>query len=305
MCAGRDPAPLVAYPLPRVLVEDVGWDEGVENAQPLLFALRGLTARLSSRLAGRGEAAQNMVLTLLHDRSVVRLRGVAVDQKLCFELASPLWREDELRRVVSSRLERVALQAPVVGLRLEVPSITPALGRQLDLSRMMSGAGMSCRGAESLPIVLAELVADVGKQQVGVLRLVDAHRPEKKSRLVLPSLRKKAALRRKKRAPQQLSLRKANAKDAGFPDAPTRLLTRPIPLAAGLRPGATFSVGRGLYTIDRVAFEHRLDAIEWWSQKPAARDYLRLFLRSAAGVIEALVYVNRESGARFLQAIAD
>ena len=306
LCAGRDPAPLVAYPPPRVLTEAISWEEGVESSQPLLFALRGLVARLSGRLAGRGEAAQNMVLTLQHDRPVARLRGVATEHKLHFDLASPLWREAELRRVLSSRLERLELKAPVIGLELEVPSITPALGRQLDLSRMMSGASTSCRGAESLPVVLAELVADIGKSQVGVLRLVDAHRPEKKSRLAAPAKRlQRNPKRTQKRAPKQLSLRKASAKDAGFPDAPTRLLPRPLRIRAALRQGATFSVGRGLYTIDRVVFEHRLDAIEWWSAKPAARDYLRLWLRSAAGVVEALAYVDRESGARFLQAIAD
>jgi protein ImuB len=305
LCAGRDPAPLVAYPPPRVLTEAISWDEGVESAQPLLFALRGLVARLSGRLSGRGEAAQKVELTLQHDRPVARLRGVAMEQKLHFDLASPLWREVELRRVLSSRLERLELRAPVIGLTLEVPSITPALGRQLDLSRLMSGA-TSGSGAESLPVVLAELVADVGKQQVGVLRLVDAHRPEKKSRLAAPAKRLQARSKRtQKRAPKQLSLRKASAKDAGFPNAPTRLLPRPLPIRAALRPGATFAVGRGLYTIDRVIFEHRLDAVEWWSAKPAARDYWRLFLRSASGVVEALAYVDRESGARFLQAIAD
>ena len=157
-----------------------------------------------------------------------------------------------------------------------------------------------------MPVVLAELVADVGKSQVGMLRLCDAHRPEKKSRLVAPPRRFKPTSRRKpKRAPEQLSLRKAGvAKDAGFPEAPTRFLPKPVQLHAGLRPGVTFSVGRGLYTIERVAFEHRLDAVEWWSE-PSSRDYLRLWLRSAAGVVEALAYVDRESGARYLQAIAD
>jgi protein ImuB len=306
LCAGRDPAPLVAYPPPRVLTESISWEEGVESAQPLLFALRGLVARLSGRLSGRGEAAQSVVLTLEHDRSVARLRGADLVKKLHFDLASPLWREVELRRVLSSRLERLELSAPVIGLTLEVPSITPALGRQLDLSRMMTGASTSGQGAESLPVVLAELVADVGKQQVGVLRLVDAHRPEKKSRLAAAPRRAQTRPKRAvKRVPKQLSLRKASAKDAGFPDAPTRLLPRPLPIRAALRPGATFAIGSGLYTIDRVVFEHRLDAIEWWSAKPAARDYLRLFLRSASGVVEALAFVDRESGARFLQAIAD
>ncbi len=306
LCAGRDPAPLVAYPPPRVLTEAISWEEGVESAQPLLFALRGLVARLSGRLSGRGEAAQRIELTLQHDRPVARLRGVEIEQKLHFDLASPLWREVELRRVLSSRLERLELKAPVIGLVLDVPSITPALGRQLDLSRLMTGAATSSPGAESLPVVLAELVADVGKQQVGVLRLVDAHCPEKKSRLAAPAKRLPSrSKRRPKRLPKQLSLRKASAKDAGFPNAPTRLLPRPLPIRAALRPGATFSVGRGLYTIDSVVFEQRLDAVEWWSAKPAARDYWRLFLRSASGVVEALAYVDRESGARFLQAIAD
>jgi len=35
------------------------------------------------------------------------------------------------------------------------------------------------------------------------------------------------------------------------------------------------------------------------------RDYLRLWLKNPNGGLEALVYVERETGRRFLQAVAD
>jgi len=77
-----------------------------------------------------------------------------------------------------------------------------------------------------------------------------------------------------------------------------------VALEAALRPGATLSIDRRLYNIERVLFEERLDSVEWWS-RPVNRDYLRLLLRGSGGVLEALVYVERDSGKRFLQAIAD
>lgn len=310
LCEGHDSAPLRAYEPERVLVEQVGWEDAVVGLEPLLFALRGLVARMSARLAGRGEAAQALVVTLEHDRSVARLERVEPQHVLSFELAAPLWREDEMRRVILSRLERTKLEAPCIGVRLEVPSITPALGRQLDFSRVMSGVAATCRGAESLPVVVAELVADVGKNRVGVLKLTDSHRPEQKSMLG-PALERRRktkstiGARRNVRKASPRRSHEARSSDPRFPNAPTRLLPKPLLLAAALRPGVTLCIERRLYTIESVAFAWRLDAVEWWTRAPVERDYLRLVLRSTEGVVEALVYVDRNTGDRFLHAIGD
>ncbi len=290
LCEGRDDEPLAPHTPPAVLVEEASWDEPLDGREPLLFVLRGLASRLSARLAGRGEAAQELDLVIQCDRSIAELRGAPDTLRLHFDLATPLWREEEIRRVVASRLDRTKLAAPSLGLRLEAPSITSAVARQLELSRVSGGVLAGSKGLEGLPVLLAELASDIGKERVGKLAVVDSHRPELCSVLV-PALETK-------RAP-----RKASGMTIA-PRAPLRILPSPVPVDAPLCEGAMLGIDRRLYSIKRVAFERRLDNVEWWTH-PVARDYLRLWLESAEGGLEVLAYVDRHSGKRFVHAIAD
>src|SRR4029077_3227461 len=82
-----------------------------------------------------------------------------------------------------------------------------------------------------------------------------------------------------------------------LPSPPTRLLPTPVELSSVISAGSTLVLGHTLYTIDRLRFEQRLDAVEWWS-RPVARDYLRLWLTSETGGLQALVYVDRHSRPR-------
>jgi protein ImuB len=288
LCAGIDPAPLVPYEPPRVLVEELSFDDPVEGLEPLLFALRRLSSRLSARLTGRGEAAGELVLRLEHDRAVVRLRELPAWAELRFELAEPLGHEDKLFRVLKTRLERHQLLAPTVRLVLEVPTITRAPERQLDLSRVY--AGLPGQKMDALPVLLGELVADLGPERVGVLRTVDTHRPEGQSELKSALFATETARRGSPRPPVT---------------TPTRLLAHPIPLGTALRVGAPLRLEERVYAIERIAFEERLEGVEWWSNAATSRDYFRVWLRGSEGVIEALAYLEKPSGARFLQAIVD
>jgi protein ImuB len=78
-----------------------------------------------------------------------------------------------------------------------------------------------------------------------------------------------------------------------------------VPIRVALRAGASLFLGSRAYVIERIAFERRLEAVEWWSRTPASRDYFRLLLRGSQGAAEALVYVDRNTKERFLQAIYD
>jgi protein ImuB len=313
LCAGQDNAPLVAYQPPRTLEEESTWDDAVNGTEPLGFVLRGLAARISARLCARGEAAEVLDVTLLHDGVIARFRGVPSQTVLHFKLSQPLHREAELRRIVASRLERLKLEAPSVGMKLTVPRLAPMVQRQLSLSELMSGDTTS--GEEDLPLVLAELTADIGEDCVGVLSLVDAHRPEAQSTLAaaLPkeqaSNKRKAKRHKAQHAPSQHAPRSSLRKTeppiwSRLPSPPTRLLPTPLELSSVISAGSTLVLGHTLYTIERLRFEQRLDAVEWWS-RPVARDYLRLWLTSESGGLEALVYVDRHSGRRFLQAVGD
>ncbi len=75
LCAGRDRAPLVAFAPERTITERSAWDEPVTGTEPLSFVLGGLVSRVSARLTGRGEAAQSLVLTIVHDPAIARFRG--------------------------------------------------------------------------------------------------------------------------------------------------------------------------------------------------------------------------------------
>lgn len=306
LCEGRDRTPLVPYAPPRILLEENIWDEPVSGSEPLLFALRGLVARLSARLCGRGEAVQKLTLTIEHDRSIACMQNADPSTVLRFKLASPLWREEELRRVITSRIERTKLKAPSIGLRLETPGIVAATARQLDLSQVSGGVTSSCKGEDELPVLLAELYADIGQENVGVLQVLDAHRPEAKSALFPVELDSQGVARERPKAIlRSARLRKAPAFQWQSAHAPTRLLPQPVQLDAALRVGATVAIDFRMYTIEKLAFEQRLDAVEWWTHRPIARDYVRLWLKGPDGGLEALVFVNRENGARFLQGVAD
>jgi protein ImuB len=302
--AGRDSTPLVPYTPPRVLCEETSWDDPSPGIEPLLFVLRGLSSRLGARLSGRGEAARALRLEIVADSGLARFRGAPRSTRLDFALPKPLWKAEELNRIVASKLERVELGAPSVGLRLEVTELTEAQPRQLELG--LWGASAS-EALDELPNVLAELAADLGEAQVGVLRAVDSHRPELASELV-PALGDRAgrdAHSKKKRTRRLQSLRVVKSEGApALVHRLKRLLPEPIAIEAPLRLGATLALERRLYTIESLRFEQRLEAVEWWTG-PINRDYVRVGLRGAEGVLEGLVYVDRESGKRYWQGVAD
>jgi protein ImuB len=302
LAEGRDESPLVAYVPPAMPKEETTWEAPVDGVEALLFVLRGLVSRLGARLEGRGEAVQALSLVLRHDRSVARLEGVPSDTTLHFDLSSPLWRAEELFRVIASRLNRARFGAPTVGMSLEAHAVTRALALQLSLSRYAAGlGGSSAKGPETLPVVLAELTADLGKDKVGILKLEGSHKPESKSRLAPVSPDVLAPKMFKNRARNA----SADALSASLLHAPTRLFPRPVPLDSPIRPGATLLLDHRRYSIERIAFDRRLESVEWWTDAPVARDYLRLWLRGSAGGMEAIVYVERGSGVRMLQGICD
>ena len=164
-----------------------------------------------------------------------------------------------------------------------------------------------------IPVLIAELVAELGEDKVGTLKLVDSHRPEAKSILTPATVDASPALsagragtkKSKARLARLAPLAKAEPSFAELPGAPTRLLTEPCELHGPLRVGVSVAIDRSLYTIEHLRFEQRLDAVEWWGTAPVARDYVRLWLQGSSGGFEAVAYVDRCSGRRFLHALAD
>jgi len=259
----------------------------VTGNEPLLFVLGGLVSRVSGRLTGRGEAAHSLVLTISYDPAIARFRGEKSEQVLRFKLSAPLHRADEMRRVLSARLARTKLGAPSLGI---------TVGSAAD---------------DEIPVLVAELVAELGEDKVGTLKLVDSHRPEAKSKLGPVALGSSGASGRQSRSPRlsrlsRLSrLARAEPTFAELPGAPTRLLSEPCELHGPLRAGVSVAIDRSLYTIEHLRFEQRLDAVEWWGHAPVTRDYVRLWLQGSSGGFEAVAFVDRGSGRRYLHALAD
>jgi len=295
LCEGRDTAPLVAYTPERTVIESSAWDEPVTGSEPLLFVLGGLVSRVSARLTGRGEAAQSLLLTVLHDPGIARFRGEKTEHTLRFKLAAPLHRADEIRRILSARVGRLKLAAPSLGLRLEVQKLVPAVSRQLELSQVLAGITVSAAADDEIPVLIAELASEIGEEKVGTLKLVDSHRPEAKSQLGQAQVT----------LPKNAQLRKTEPSFAELPGAPTRFLSEPCELHAPLRVGVSLAIERSLYTIEHLRFEQRLEGVEWWGRAPVTRDYVRLWLQGAAGGFEAVAYVDRNTGRRYLHAVAD
>ncbi|MBN1607951.1 MAG: DNA polymerase Y family protein [Polyangiaceae bacterium] len=353
LCQGIDRDALVRYELPESVVEETRWEEPVAGLEPLLFVLRGLVARLSARLAGRGQAAQRLRWVIQCDRAVAAINGQPPEIILEFTLAAALWREQELLRVLRVRLEALRLAAPSLGMKLEVTSLTEAFARQLDLLRA-AGQGAGLGDEATLSVLLSELEADLGRDRVGTFRLLDAHRPEAKCALFPVSgeqLKETGPRRLSALSPRQSTeqttrwlAQTGGVAQSGASKAPslqqtrgtktdphgvrptasgvaggvrktlpavaehpttTRLLPRAVRVETPLEPGALLNIGQRMYCIEKVAFERRLEAVEWWTPAPVARDYLRLLLASSSGKLEALVFVDQRTNQRYLHGIAD
>jgi protein ImuB len=191
---GRDDGVLDAYVPEELPFEEQGWDFPLESVEPLLFVLKGLCARLGSRLEGRGQAAQELLLTVEYDKPIAALRRNERDRapderqipcgdclEIPFKLASPLAHAEALERIVRSRLQRETLFAPAIALRLRITAITESHQWQQSLN-VEGGLGSTLSNdPRTLAVLIAELSADLGVEAVGRLEAHDSHLLEKSS----------------------------------------------------------------------------------------------------------------------------
>jgi protein ImuB len=352
---GRDRTPLVPYEAPRAIVEDLAWDEPVAGSEALLFVLRGLLGRVAARLVGRGEATTRLVVRLGLDKGMLRCRqaeqreknpeitesiderALEATQELSFVFPVPIAQANELLRAVHTRVERLTLAdaggdarlaAPVLSIAVVADKIVPAARVQLDLSRDTTVS------AEALPVLLAELAADLGEDKIGKLSIEPSHLIEERSRLV-PFLPDPAAKRALAKKVKQLSLLE---EDDDFIAPPTRLLRSPLPVVGNLTVGSFVTLVRekprvaksgprggekagraeraekvaipASFTVKRVQVTERIEDAAWWTGKPRSRDYAVAYLdgdgsdargaggtgAGAGGGVEALVVRDRRTG---------
>ncbi len=278
LIAGRDDVPLHSYQPTRRIVESTSFEHEIKNTEPLMFVLRGLASRAISRLAARGEACTRTKIQLGFDRSVIELENrnnpqpLAHTLELTLELPVPLSRESELLRALSARLERTVLDAPVVSLTLVLDDLTEQNRPQLELG---GAAGVD---PSALPILLAELNAQLGSERVGVLEVVDDHRPEARSKLIPVAIELLSSNTGKRQhrehAPSLLD------RESPESELPTRILPKPVPIPAPSR-GALLMIDKRTFTVHGLRHCERLDQVQWWSPDPLNRDYARVRMSSA------------------------
>ena len=274
---GQDPTPLRAYEPPDTLCEEASWDEGIEQQSALLFVAKRLAERLSARLQGRGQALRALELSIQLDRSIARLRGVEEVLHTRLELPAPIDRSEDLLRTIRARLERVDLNAPALGMRLEAALIVRAPRVQLDLSRDVTAS------PDALPVLLAEMSAEIGAEHFGTLSLVDTHRPEARGRL-------RPVLTTTGHTPP------ANS-EPGWGASVTRVLPSPLSLGYGRAVVGRIIVCGSLppLEVQSVTFDARLDGIEWWTATPLHRDYLQAWLQCGPTGATAWLYQDRRT----------
>ena len=184
---------------------------------------------------------------------------------------------------------------------------------------------------------MAELSADIGEDAVGLLETHDSHLLEKSSRFV-------PIHQRMDEGPAPSSRLAVGSPTHELPAAidrhPTRLVS-PIEFKAPLREKEIVVLDRRAFVIEAIAFEERLEAVEWWAHAPVSRDYFRLWLASLSPTssvssrspssllsgsspafgasaltasshlrgrsegMEVLIYLNRDDGKKYVQGLYD
>lgn len=155
-----DPIPIEAT-RETTLEEELELEAPLERLEPLAFALRGLLARLATRLEVRGLACGVLALELGLSSGGREARRVG--------LAAPTSDPRTLLRLICLALETHPPQAAVERVRLATSGV-PARTDQLDLFRP-AGPAPALLGR-----TLAELEAICGPGRVGAPVLPDSHR---------------------------------------------------------------------------------------------------------------------------------
>lgn len=181
---GADVSPLDPYRPPQTPVERVDLEYGIEGGEALLFVVKMLGARMSTRLEGRALGATEMDLTFeLDDAARNRAKKKRSRVTRTITLAAPIRSEAEIFSVLRARIEaaerrRETFEAPILAVELASTKLARMPSRELDL------LARETSGARALPLLIAELSADLGKECVGILSLENTHRAEARVKLV-------------------------------------------------------------------------------------------------------------------------
>jgi protein ImuB len=236
---GEDQLPLDAWRPLEVPEERIEFEWGVTSVEALVFVMKTLCDRLSSRLEGRAMAATRVEIVFGLDRALCK--DASSTSAVEVVLPAPIARASDLFAVVRVRLERHSLAAPVLAVTLRAPDLARISTRTLDL------LSPEPKAQRALPRLVAELAADFGEASVGTLAIADTWGPGDRT-LLLPF----GALRPEPRHPLVTSSLE-----------PSRLVS-PVRLSC-----------ESLADAVRLS---RVEAVEWWRRGAERRDLFAVFL---------------------------
>jgi len=153
------------YRPPDRFAHRIEFDSSLEAWPPLLFPLRRLCGELELFLTARDGGVQRCELVLEHEERAAT--------RIPVELLAPQREARTLHELLRSRLERVALAAPVSGIALIAKDLPPLCPRHKDLFESKREQQLDW------PELAERLRAHLGDATVRQLAMVAEHRPER------------------------------------------------------------------------------------------------------------------------------
>jgi protein ImuB len=257
--AGRIPDPRLSHVPPARYRARQELPAEAEAAEAILFPLRRLLSEMEGYLRGRGAGVQELDLHLLHGRRS--------QTRLALSFATPEREAEFILSIAREKLGRLALAAPVIGLRLFADRLLPFTPRE---GTWLPGREERAVGRARL---IERLAARLGPNRVFGISLADDHRPERGWRFP-PAATPRAAF------------------DGGA--RPAWLLDRPQRLVAG-SAGPTLQGALRL-----IAGPERIET-GWWDGEPVSRDYF--VAANPAGETVWIYRERRDPGAWYLHGV--
>ncbi len=257
---GRCSAPRRAFVRLERFRERCDLEAEIDSVVLLDHALAAMVGRCAAFLIRRQVGVQRLELRLQHrtaplTRVTLGFAGVTADER-------------RLREVLTQRLTRLELVAPVRRIELLSGRLQPLSAASLQL---LTGSG-AAQGRDTAALLVERLRARLGERAVYGVSAIAEHRPE-------------AAWRRV----QQLRLAAASA--AGGVSLPVPRLPRPVWLLDAPRPLARpWDLEQGPERIESG----------WWDGKDVRRDYY--VMRQSCG-IRLWVFQERQSGDWYLHGV--
>ena len=236
--------PVQAYHSAPTFCSDLDCTYAIENKQALLPGVETLLERLCLFLHKRELAAMHLHIALVHEqqgRTEVEIM-----------LRQPSRSYGHLQLLLETRLNAVALPAPVIAMRLRVTQFAPFSSHNATLSGVPAPQELNAGLNDLLPL-LEQLQARLGNRAVRSIHCQDEHCPEQ------------AGLDRPfgERMPTVIVPPSGANEDA---ERPCWLLAKPIPLRQ--------EAGRLFYysSLRLLSGPERIET-HWWSPQEIQRDY--------------------------------